>query len=184
MNKPKAKWVDVEFVFADGSKGPGKAARVDSNTCDCIADLGEMTTRFWANANGTTNPPYTNVRLAKPFDEYAPVPRKTYPLHEAKPSTVEGLENSLRIVVISACANGPVEFCRIQRAVDVVRPMLAPLPAEDENVDALPIVESLVNEGRLERVRWARDEENGRTSDPMTAMYAIRHETKARGKRR
>jgi hypothetical protein len=96
----------------------------------------------------------------------------------------EGLENSLRIVVISACANGPVEFRRIQRAVDIVRSMLAPLPAKDEKVDALPIVDSLVNEGKLERVRWARDEEIGRTSDPMTAMYAIRHEAKARGKRR
>jgi hypothetical protein len=96
----------------------------------------------------------------------------------------EGLENSLRIVVISTCANGPVEFRHIQRAVDVVRSMLAPRSTEDENVDALPIVESLVNEGKLERVRWARDEEIGRTSDPMTAMYAIRHEAKARGKRR
>lgn len=96
----------------------------------------------------------------------------------------EWLENSLRIVVISVCANGPVEFRRIQRAVDVVRPMLAPRPAEDEKVDALPIVESLVNEGKLERVRWARDEENGRTSDPVTSMYALRHEAKARGNRR
>lgn len=96
----------------------------------------------------------------------------------------EGLENSLRIVVISACANGPVEFRRIQRAVDVVRPMLTPLSAEDEKVDALPIAESLVNEGKLERVRWARDEENGRTSDPTTSMYVLRHEAKGRGKRR
>lgn len=70
MSESESHWVDVEFVFADGSKGPGKAARVGNTMCDCISELDGITTRFWANTDGTSNPPYTNVRLAKPFDEY------------------------------------------------------------------------------------------------------------------
>lgn len=55
MDKPKANWFDVEFMLADGSKVPGRASRAD---------------------DGTTNPQYLHVRFAKPFNEYAPVPRK------------------------------------------------------------------------------------------------------------
>lgn len=64
-------WTAVEFVFANGTTGPGEAADVGEGWCDCIAPLGDGQVRFWAKSDGSVNPPMNVVRLAKPFAEYA-----------------------------------------------------------------------------------------------------------------
>jgi hypothetical protein len=96
----------------------------------------------------------------------------------------EGLANSLRIAVLAACANGSVEFRHIQRAVDVLRPMLTPPPFKGEKTDALPIVLSLVEAGKLERVQWARDGEERAEQSRDSARYMIKRKDKPEPVRR
>lgn len=64
-------WVDVMFVFANGTTGPGQAVDVGEGWCDCIDTADDSATiRFWAPSDGSTNS-LSHVRLMQPFAFYA-----------------------------------------------------------------------------------------------------------------
>ena len=68
----RTNWKDVEVIFADGSKGPAKAAYVGEGWCDVISDHGDYTARFWVRSDGSADPPMNLCRLAEPFSKGLP----------------------------------------------------------------------------------------------------------------
>jgi hypothetical protein len=61
-------WLAVEFVFANGTTGPGHAVDVGEGWCDSIDPMG---VRFWTRSDGSTRMPYNPVRLMRPIGFYA-----------------------------------------------------------------------------------------------------------------
>jgi hypothetical protein len=75
------------------------------------------------------------------------------------------------IVLVAACANEPKSAKHLQRPIDVVVRAFFPEKANDTKVDVVVLLNSLVSEGKLERVWNARLEGDERTAD--NVLYAI-----------
>lgn len=65
----ETKWLDVELIFANGQRGPAKAAYVGEGWCDVIAPFYEASVRLWCRSDGSVHQ-FGGAYLAKPWGHY------------------------------------------------------------------------------------------------------------------